>query len=766
MVLGVIVDISARKAAETHLAQMESKYRGLLEAAPDAMVVVNQSGEIVLLNVQAEKQFGYPRDELLGQNVANIIPEGFSERLAADRLRSLEDALEQRIGTGIELIGQRKEGSEFPIEIMLSPLETADGILVTAAIRDISVRRNAETHLEQMEARYRGLLEAAPDAMVVVNESGTIVLLNFQAEKRFGYPRDELLGQPVTNIIPEGFSERLRADALRSTEDALQQQIGTGIELLGRRKDGSEFPIEIMLSPLQSAEGLLVTAAIRDISVRRHVERLKDEFVSTVSHELRTPMTSISGSLSLLVGQWASVMPGSAARLLTIANKNSQRLVRLINDILDIEKLEAGRVVFNMSRVQLLPLVKQMIEANRSFAEGYSVNVRLEAISADADVSADSDRLAQVITNLLSNAVKFSPAGEEVLVAIVRNGEMVRLSVRDHGCGIPADFRPHVFEKFAQADATSSKQKGGTGLGLSIVKQIVERLRGDIGFEDAPGGGAIFYVDLPPWEGAAGWEIDQESDASSLRVLICEDDYETATALRKQLRSAGFAADLAFTIAAARLRAEASRYAALLIDLQLPDGDGVSLISSLRSQPQYKDTPVVVMSLDPIRGRDDVRSAKLNVLSWFSKPVDFQHLALVLNTSIASHAHKRPCILHVDDDRNLLSLVAHAFSTVADVISADSLKSARRAIASNHIDMALLDISIGATSGLDLLPDLRNDGVNPIPVIILSAHEKVVASDGQVEVVLTKSQASLKSLVELVCNRLARLPAQTPKEVA
>ncbi len=273
LVTAAIRNISVREAADTHLAQMEERYRGLLEAAPDAMVVVNQQGEIVLLNVQAENQFGYRRDELLGQQVTNIIPEGFAERLVADDLRSAEDALAQQIGTGIELTGRRRDGSGFPIEIMLSPLDSAEGTLVTAAIRNISVRKAADTHVAQMEERYRGLLEAAPDAMVVVNQQGKIVLLNVQAEKQFGYRRDELLGQQVTNIIPEGFAERLVADDLRSAEDALAQQIGTGIELTGRRRDGSGFPIEIMLSPLVSAEGTLVTAAIRNISVRKAADK-------------------------------------------------------------------------------------------------------------------------------------------------------------------------------------------------------------------------------------------------------------------------------------------------------------------------------------------------------------------------------------------------------------------------------------------------------------------------------------------------------------
>ena len=219
-----------------------AKYRGLLEAAPDAMVVVNPGGEIVLLNVQAEKQFGYRRDELVGQQVKNIIPEGFAERLIADGTRTAAEALAQQIGTGIELSGRRKDGSEFPIEIMLSPLESAEGTLVTAAIRDISVRKDAEKHLAQMEGRYRGLLEAAPDAMVVVNPGGEIVLLNVQAEKQFGYRRDELVGQKVKNIIPEGFAERLIADGTRTAAEALAQQIGTGIELSGGARMAASFP--------------------------------------------------------------------------------------------------------------------------------------------------------------------------------------------------------------------------------------------------------------------------------------------------------------------------------------------------------------------------------------------------------------------------------------------------------------------------------------------------------------------------------------------
>ena len=237
--------------------------------------------------------------------------------------------------------------------------------------------------------------------------------------------------------------------------------------------------------------------ALRYAHERKRLDWLKDEFVSSVSHELRTPLTSISGSLGLLMGNAAGSLPEPALRLLQIAHANSQRLVRLVNDILDIEKMESGRVVFNFRRVDLKSLVEEVVEANRGFADGNGVRIRLESAHAAGDVRTDSDRLSQVVTNLLSNAIKFSPPDQEVVVTIEKEAGVVRMSVRDHGPGIPAEFEPHVFERFAQADASNARQKGGTGLGLSIVKQIVDRLGGNVGFAGAPGGGTIFHVELP-----------------------------------------------------------------------------------------------------------------------------------------------------------------------------------------------------------------------------------------------------------------------------
>jgi PAS domain S-box-containing protein len=501
LVTAAIRDISVRKEAERHLAQMEGRYRGLLEAAPDAMVVVNQSGEIVLLNVQAEKQFGYRRDELVGQKVKNIIPEGFAERLIADGTRTAAEALAQQIGTGIELYGRRKNGSDFPIEIMLSPLESAEGVLVTAAIRDISVRKDAEKHLAQMEGRYRGLLEAAPDAMVVVNQSGEIVLLNVQAEKQFGYRRDELVGQKVKNIIPEGFAERLVADALRSAEDALAQQIGTGIELNGRRKNGSDFPIEIMLSPLESADGTLVTAAIRDITTRKKAEadllqkveelnRSNEElgqFAYIASHDLQEPLRMVASYTQLLSKRYKGKLDSDADDFISFAVDGASRMHRMIQDLLAYSRVGTkGKDLLDASSDEAL---QQALMNLRGAIEDSGALVTHDPLPA---VMADEMQLIQLFQNLVGNAIKYQQPGvPRVHVSAVKNGGKKWIfSVQDNGLGIDSQYFEKIFGMFQRLH--KREEFAGTGIGLAICKKIVERHGGSISVESELGRGSTF----------------------------------------------------------------------------------------------------------------------------------------------------------------------------------------------------------------------------------------------------------------------------------
>jgi PAS domain S-box-containing protein len=505
LVTAAIRDISVRRAAEKHLAQMEGRYRGLLEAAPDAMVVVNQGGEIVLLNVQAEKQFGYSRDELVGQKVKNIIPEGFAERLIADGTRSAAEALAQQIGTGIELIALRKNGTEFPIEIMLSPLESTEGTLVTAAIRDISVRRAAEKHLAQMEGRYRGLLEAAPDAMVVVNQVGEIVLLNVQAEKQFGYSRDELVGQKVKNIIPKGFAERLVADALRSVEDALAQQIGTGLELTGRRRDSSEFPIELMLSPLESAEGILVTAAVRDITTRKKAEanllnkveelnRSNEElgqFAYIASHDLQEPLRMVASYTQLLSRRYKGKLDSDADEFIAFAVDGASRMQRLIQDLLAYSRVGTkGRDLVEISSEEAL---EQALINLRGAIEDKGALVTHDPLP---NVVADDMQLVQLFQNLIGNAIKYQSSGiPKVHISVTKNGgKRWTFSVKDNGLGIDSQYFEKIFGMFQRLH--KREEFAGTGIGLAICKKIVERHGGSISVESEPGHGSTFRFAL------------------------------------------------------------------------------------------------------------------------------------------------------------------------------------------------------------------------------------------------------------------------------
>jgi PAS domain S-box-containing protein len=493
-------------SVETHIAQMEGRYRGLLEAAPDAMVVVNEEGKIVLLNLQAEKQFGYHRDALLGQQVETIIPRGFAERLIADGTRTADEALTQQIGAGIELEGRRQDASTFPIEIMLSPLDGPNGLLVTAAIRDISRRNEAERHLFQMEERYRGLLEAAPDAMVVVNQAGHIVLLNLQAEKQFGYPRDELLGQLVGNIIPAGFAERLVADALRSDEDAVAQQIGMGIELIGQRKDGSSFPLELMLSPLGSAEGVLVTAAIRDISARKKAElellqkveqlnRSNEElaqFAYLASHDLQEPLRMVASYTQLLSRRYKGKLDADADEFIAFAVDGATRMQGLIQDLLAFSR--AGSTELGLREISSSDALGLALRNLDGAIRDGSASVTHDALPM---VMADETQLVQLFQNLVGNAIKYQGSSVprvHITATEVAVGQC-QFSVRDNGLGIDPQYFERIFGMFQRLhnrDAFS-----GTGIGLAICKKIVERHGGRISVESEPGRGSTFLFTLP-----------------------------------------------------------------------------------------------------------------------------------------------------------------------------------------------------------------------------------------------------------------------------
>ncbi|MFA4950796.1 CHASE3 domain-containing protein [Brevundimonas sp.] len=607
--------------------------------------------------------------------------------------------------------------------------------------RYIRTRQTLLQNVEATAARQAAIFDGAIDGIVTLNPSGSIESVNAAAARMFGYAAAELDRRDVSlliDIAPDGQGEFLKR--LGASQGALEGGLLRQME--ARRKTGETFPVDVALGAMTLPSGVHVVAIIRDISERRRMEQLKDEFVSTVSHELRTPLTSIAGSLGLLAGGVAGVLPEKAARLIQIAQANSQRLVRLINDILDIEKIESGKLRLDMVPLDLRDIACRSVEG----VSGYAGDLGVRLLLPDGDpvpVRGDADRLIQVVTNLLSNALKFSPAGGEVRVTVDPTTRLARLSVVDEGPGIPDAFRSRIFSKFAQADGSDTRAKGGTGLGLAIAREIAERHGGRLWFESAEGHGATFHLDLPLVE-----EARTSAETDGPRLLIVEDDADAAEILREMLEQDGFAADVAPTGREALSAARTGVYSALLVDLQLPDADGIGLIRALRAKPETRHLPVVVVSADTARGM--ARGRSLEVLDWLEKPFDQDRLRTAVAAIYKKNSDRRPRVLQVDDDRDILEVTASALGTSVDIVQAESLASARAELARFKPDLVILDLGLPDGSGLELLHDLGDETGRTVPVIVYSAQEMDGALADRVDAVLTKSRTSLAGLARTV----------------
>jgi signal transduction histidine kinase/DNA-binding response OmpR family regulator len=518
-----------------------------------------------------------------------------------------------------------------------------------------------------------------------------------------------------------------------------------------RRLDGTWVDVESSGAALAVDGRPALLWIVRDISQRKEVDRLKNEFVSTVSHELRTPLTSIRGSLSLISAGAFGALPAEVKPVLEIASVNCERLVRLINDILDIEKIEAGKMDFRCRPVELAPLLQAALVAARGLADSVNVRLVLEETAPEARASADPDRLLQVLANLLSNAVKFSPSPSRVDVALRRRGDRWKVSVRDRGAGIPQDFRARIFQKFAQADGSDTRQKGGTGLGLSICKVIVERMGGTIGFEDAPDGGTIFYFELP----AAG--VPEPAPSAPVRdvrragapILVVEDDPDVALLLSLMLRQAGHRPDVAKDVAEARAKLASGEYALATLDVMLPDESGVSFLRELRRSEATRSLPFVMISAKAEAARRQVEGSGLAVVDWLDKPIAPERLKAAVDAALRSGS--LPRVLHVEDDPGVLETLRAEIADLAETVGARSLAEARGLLASSSFDLVLLDDVLPDGSGLDLLP-------LSVPVLVYSAYD---VADERVARAFVKSRASREDLRAAI-----RAALGTPAEAA
>lgn len=625
--------------------------------------------------------------------------------------------------------------------------------------RNLTRRKKVEKNLLDSQKRFQIVTRATNDTIWDWNILNDTFWFNENIHHVFGYPLDQ------TGSRVGWWHEHVHKDDAKEAYASLSSAIAGGqqtwsAEYRFQRNDGTYADVLDRGYVLHDEAGnpVRMIGSMMDITERKKVERLKIEFISTVSHELRTPLTSIRGSLGLILGDAVGKMPEKAKQLLDIAYNNCERLIRLINDILDIEKYEAGKMIFIKKTCEISSLVREAILANQSYVEKYHVTLRQEP-SLPFIVHVDYDRIMQVLANLISNAAKFSPSGGEIIISITQQQQMVRVSVSDQGKGISKEFQTKIFQKFAQADSSSTRASGGTGLGLSISRIIVEKMGGTLEFSTKENQGSIFYFDLPIYqtvETAVSSAVIPTTIATKTAsqvktpvpsILICEDDKDFAELLSIILNQGGFQADVAYTAAQAKECLAKKAYDAMTLDLVLPDQNGIAFIKELRKSTTNSSLPVIVISGKAQEGQKELLNGDaVAVMDWLNKPIDSNSLIAAIQR-IKDKLVVNPRILHVDDDVDILQIVATVLEGTAQLTSAMSLKEAREKLAEQQFDLVILDLALPDGSGIDLLPILAE---RIIPVVVFSIHNLEKEYANYVSKVLIKSQSSNQDLLNTV----------------
>ncbi|WP_395058755.1 PAS domain S-box protein [Polaromonas sp.] len=745
-------DITERKRAEQLSRANEERFRALVQLSNDwfweqdeNFRFVQISGELVDLGpLTANSSIGKLRRELPYVNMDESVWAAHEAQLA--RREPFRD---------FEVTRLDSEGQVRHLSISGVPIFDASGRFTgyRGTGRDTTAMRNSSDRVRASERQLREITDAVPALIAYVDADQRCRFHNRAYQEAFGLSSEDLLGKSMRELMEPVFYEALRPKV---------EEVLAGYPVVYERKQRSangkvrDYVVNYFPRYGEGAdEGKVIGfySLATDITELKRIDRLKSEFVSTVSHELRTPLTSIRGSLGLVAGGMTGKLPESAMKLIDIAKNNCERLIRLINDILDIEKIESGKMRLDLQPMALMPLLSQTIAANEGYGLANQVSLVLYGDDPDLQVHVEADRLTQVVTNLLSNALKFSPTGGTVELHVTRAGLGVRVEVRDHGPGIPEEFRTRIFQKFSQADSSDSRQKGGTGLGLNISHALIEGMGGSIGFETQLGEGTTFFFELPLWREPA----EAPPAAPRSRILVCETDVDVARLIAIMLDKAGYDSDLAHSAEQASALLATGNYDAVTLDLRLPGQTGGAFLNGLRQNEATRALPVIVISTLAGDGQLQLDHKPSAVSDWLTKPIDEGQLVSAMQRAVAALQGRKPRILHVEDDVDIQHIAAAIAADFATFEFATNLTQAREMLRAKPFDLVLLDLGLGRESGWDLVELI--DSLHPRPALVVFSASEVLPDAGtRPDAVLVKASTSNADLLQTI-QRVLRMPA-------
>ncbi|MDP9316181.1 MAG: PAS domain S-box protein [Chloroflexota bacterium] len=724
--IGSMRDISVRKRSERALYQLAS----IVEFSHDAIIGQTLAGTIISWNAGAERMYGYTAHEAIGQPISILMP--------TERPDDIDHILEQ-IGAGhavirSETVGRRKDGRLIDVALTVSPVMDAAGKVIAASTiaHDITELKRNEAQLrdtfEALQRQYdaterartesRAVLDAASEAIVLVGPEQRLISVNRRFVQDFGLEADAVVGcrfDELKQHLYQIFGDQQQLYQI--IDGALEDATSQFTHIISQ-----QWPelrkLELFSTPVVHENGSFLGRlyVFRDVTREHEADRMKSEFVSMVSHELRTPLTSIKGYVDLLLDGEVGELADEQAHFLKIVKNNADRLIRLINDLLDVSRVEAGKIELKLEPVHLARAIRNVQTLFRPQLEAKRQHLTLDLAEQLPPVFADVGRVTQILTNLLSNAHKYTPEQGEIMVRARLQDGVVRVDVQDTGIGLSPDEQQRIFDKFYRAKHQSTREIGGTGLGLSITEALVRLHGGEIFVTSEPGRGSTFSFTLPVADGEIKTETHVPLVKPSGRILVIDDDPDIAHLIQRYLERAGYHVLIGHTAEEGVNMAQMERPDLITLDIMLPNVDGFTALAWLKQDPRTTDIPVMLMSILPDIGRGRLVGA----VDYLIKPV---HKHALLNRIGQILADTRANVLVVDDDQDVREMLAQMLSQAGyRVITATDGSEALDLVRHTLPQLALVDVKMPHVDGITVLRELRaNERTRDLPVIMMTA---------------------------------------------